>query len=31
MLIHLERISDHCTNIAEYVSDIKEKNLPHID
>jgi phosphate:Na+ symporter len=31
MLIHLERISDHCTNIAEYVADIKEKNLPHID
>ena len=31
MLIHLERISDHCTNIAEYVSDIKEKNLPHLD
>jgi phosphate:Na+ symporter len=25
MLIHLERISDHCTNIAEYVSDIQEK------
>ncbi len=25
MLIHLERISDHCTNIAEYVLDIKEK------
>jgi phosphate:Na+ symporter len=31
LLIHLERISDHCTNIAEYVSDIKEKNLPPID
>jgi phosphate:Na+ symporter len=31
MLIHLERISDHCTNIAEYILDIKEKNLPHID
>lgn len=28
MLIHLERISDHCTNIAEYISDIKEKNSP---
>ena len=27
MLIHLERISDHCNNIAEYVLDIKEKNL----
>ncbi|HBI48129.1 MAG TPA: hypothetical protein DDX93_05370 [Smithella sp.] len=25
MLIHLERISDHCNNIAEYVLDIKEK------
>jgi len=25
MLIHLERISDHCVNIAEYISDIKEK------
>jgi phosphate:Na+ symporter len=24
MLIHLERISDHCNNIAEYVLDIKE-------
>jgi phosphate:Na+ symporter len=24
MLIHLERISDHCQNIAEYVYDIKE-------
>jgi phosphate uptake regulator len=22
MLIHLERISDHCENIAEYISDI---------
>ena len=31
MLIHLERISDHCNNIAEYVLDIKERNLPHID
>jgi Na+/phosphate symporter len=27
MLIHLERISDHCNNIAEYVLDIKEKEL----
>jgi phosphate:Na+ symporter len=27
MLIHLERISDHCVNIAEYISDIKENNL----
>jgi phosphate:Na+ symporter len=27
MLIHLERISDHCNNIAEYVLDIKDKNL----
>jgi phosphate:Na+ symporter len=27
MLIHLERISDHCNNIAEYVLDIKERNL----
>lgn len=26
MLIHLERISDHCNNIAEYVWDIKDKN-----
>jgi phosphate:Na+ symporter len=25
MLIHLERISDHCNNIAEYVFDIKDK------
>jgi phosphate:Na+ symporter len=25
MLIHLERISDHCNNIAEYILDIKEK------
>lgn len=25
LLIHLERISDHCNNIAEYVADIKEK------
>ncbi|PKN73121.1 MAG: hypothetical protein CVU52_07350 [Deltaproteobacteria bacterium HGW-Deltaproteobacteria-10] len=25
MLIHLERISDHCNNIAEYMLDIKEK------
>jgi phosphate:Na+ symporter len=25
MLIHLERISDHCNNIAEYVLDIKDK------
>ncbi|PKN71543.1 MAG: hypothetical protein CVU54_00540 [Deltaproteobacteria bacterium HGW-Deltaproteobacteria-12] len=25
MLIHLERISDHCNNIAEYVSDIERK------
>jgi phosphate:Na+ symporter len=25
MLIHLERISDHCNNIAEYVFDIQEK------
>ncbi len=25
MLIHLERISDHCNNIAEYVLDIEEK------
>lgn len=25
VLIHLERISDHCNNIAEYVRDIKEK------
>lgn len=24
MLIHLERISDHCNNIAEYVLDIKK-------
>ena len=24
LLIHLERISDHCNNIAEYVSDINE-------
>jgi phosphate:Na+ symporter len=24
MLIHLERISDHCQNIAEYVADLKE-------
>jgi len=31
MLIHLERISDHCNNIAEYVLDIKEKNLSPID
>jgi phosphate:Na+ symporter len=31
MLIHLERISDHCTNIAEYVLDIRERNLPHAD
>jgi len=27
MLIHLERISDHCNNIAEYVLDVKERNL----
>ena len=27
ILIHLERISDHCNNIAEYVLDIKEKEL----
>jgi len=27
MLIHLERISDHCVNIAEYISDIKENNV----
>ncbi len=27
LLIHLERISDHCNNIAEYVADIKEKSL----
>ena len=26
MLIHLERISDHCVNIAEYISDTKESN-----
>jgi phosphate:Na+ symporter len=26
ILIHLERISDHCTNIAEYVLDIREKD-----
>jgi len=26
MLIHLERISDHCVNIAEYISDIKDNN-----
>ncbi|MCK7502978.1 MAG: hypothetical protein MZV70_01980 [Desulfobacterales bacterium] len=26
MLIHLERISDHCNNIAEYVSDIEKKS-----
>jgi phosphate:Na+ symporter len=26
MLIHLERISDHCNNIAEYVLDIKDRN-----
>ena len=26
ILIHLERISDHCTNIAEYVLDIKWKD-----
>ena len=25
ILIHLERISDHCNNIAEYVFDIQEK------
>lgn len=25
LLIHLERISDHCTNIAEYILDIREK------
>jgi phosphate:Na+ symporter len=31
MLIHLERISDHCTNIAEYILDIKERKLPHMD
>ncbi len=24
MLIHLERISDHCENIAEYIQDLKE-------
>ncbi|MBN1614565.1 MAG: Na/Pi cotransporter family protein [Deltaproteobacteria bacterium] len=24
MLLHLERISDHCENIAEYVSDLKD-------
>jgi phosphate:Na+ symporter len=30
MLIHLERISDHCVNIAEYISDIKENNLQKI-
>ena len=28
MLIHLERISDHCNNIAEYVLDIKEDHCP---
>jgi phosphate:Na+ symporter len=27
MLIHLERISDLCTNIAEYVLDIKEDKM----
>jgi len=26
MLIHLERISDHCNNIAEYILDIKERS-----
>ncbi|PKN50746.1 MAG: hypothetical protein CVU55_15595 [Deltaproteobacteria bacterium HGW-Deltaproteobacteria-13] len=26
ILIHLERISDHCTNIAEYILDTHEKN-----
>lgn len=30
MLIHLERISDHCVNIAEYISDIKENNPKNI-
>ena len=30
MLIHLERISDHCINIAEYMSDIKENNQQKI-
>jgi phosphate:Na+ symporter len=25
MLIHLERMSDHCNNIAEYILDIKEE------
>jgi len=24
ILIHLERISDHCQNIAEYMADLKE-------
>lgn len=28
MLIHLERISDHCNNIAEYVLDIKDDHCP---
>jgi phosphate:Na+ symporter len=27
ILIHLERISDHCNNIAEYVLDIKDRHL----
>jgi len=26
MLGHLERISDHCNNIAEYVRDIQERH-----
>ncbi|MFA5324289.1 MAG: Na/Pi cotransporter family protein [Smithella sp.] len=28
ILIHLERISDHCNNIAEYVLDIQGKTCP---